>query len=629
MWLSVPTGVEELANDLAACVKDSRVSVLTPIKTPWRGKGAPGFGSLRNAADDQELAWFDACAVARVQDSDAGGAQSDKVNNPLLGQGGGFGRGEIAAAHGDAVARLTRAKSVAISGRALLGLVTETIIEPSGVSLATQKKALGAYQSGRATGPGASVADGEPTTQKASTPAWDLVLVLEGLTAFRGMTTSRARNPVAARGSFPLVSRARVAGTGSATLAEDPDDAYEFLAPLWSAPVTGRALLFTLKRARLRTPRGMAADVIEGALSQAAHSAGRIALDRLTRFAFLAPSDPRYRFASRRGALHAAGSSVAVTAMNDVVPFMRSLGRAPGSSPESFRLAVRRLNEALVAMAQPEETEPTRSRQAQATLIALADAELPAARLSPPPTPARLSRSWWRLCRDDTAPTRLAMAIVSARTVDGRPWLRPWLRPQTRADGRWSLDPSVAIPSPERAHDPLRQLARALIHALRREPLGEWTSAEVGLSDLVWLTRGPAPDDAVRVTRLVKAFSGLPVVSNATTMLQAHSLRSIGLDLSRFLLAANPHLADLGPRRDGCRLELAALVVDERIGDARVLVDRELAARELSLLPGPPYNAPSPGPWGALSLAVLLPLNPALLSHLAQTASRERPPKGS
>lgn len=625
MRVAAPEDLDEVAARVAEAVRNESEPILTPAATPWRGAAGRGlaFEALRNQADDHALGWFDACAVPRPEtDGTEDGRRSDRENNPLLGQGGGFGRSELAPAQDAAISRLRKESREEAVRLGLVALLRAEATTGAAARLTISNKVLGAYQSGRGTGPGASARDTEPSQQPAATPAWDVLLIIEALAGFRGSLAGRARSDAPARGAFPFLVRARRAGSGAATTDDDDRDTYEFLAPLWAAPARADVIQAALRRARLRARSAVAGDVIEGALIQAARGAGALGFGRLVRFAFVAPSDPRYRFAQNRGTLTEARSPVAVAALEEILTLSRALHRLKDDHvPAATRLARRILDDALVALAEPGAgaLPGARAQAAQRVLSAVAGAGIAAATLGEAREPERtrvrppaLSGRWWSLSADGEPATRIAKALASAWRLGSDGWLREWLRPETRdaTTGRWRFDPNRDVPALDRVHDPLAALGTACLRALRAlSEEAQARPARLFPRDLAWLIGVRDPEAARRVAILTAAFSALPASSERPVSRSPDGEAIVlGTDVARLLAAAAPapgeSEGDARPRR----VVLMELVLRGSIAEARALALREVASRRTALLPPAPLAAPPPAPPAALALCICLPL---------------------
>jgi CRISPR-associated protein Csx17 len=623
MWLASP-GLEALAASVAKDILEKAPS----IRTPWRGEAGRGkdFALLRNAAAEEELDWFDSCALPRlnaVGDDDSTSERSDHDNNPSLGEGASFGRGEIATAHQDALERLRKAQGnpAELSG-ALIDLTLGRAIESKAVArLTTRTKALGAYQSGRATGPGLSAHDVKPTDQHARTSAWDVVLILRGLRAFRGVISRRPEPGARIQASFPMVVRSRPAATGPEgviELREDPPRTFELLAPLWSTPCTSRSLRHLLTGARLRTRRGVGRDTLDAVLIQAAAAASGLGFDRLVRFAFV-PVDPRKpaRYAVRRGEVRARNLEAARRALEEiVVRFLRPLEREvrAESAQRALLVAQRRLEDVLAGFGQPLRApgHPP-AREAQEALISVALLETPAARAAPDLAAPRLSSAWFCLADDRSAEFRLARSLVAGFSDARASLVRETLLPQRRAEsGQFVLDATRTPPELERVADPLAVLVELVLAALRRTEQYDLTRAgSTPLDALAALLSGALGGEGERrLALLAAALAGIHPSGAPPAHEQDPAAHGLGADVARLLLAAQSAEGEDGA--DTRALEraaaLASLLLAGRTHAARIAADRELRRRGLELLPTPAAGAPSPRP-ALLALAVLLPLD--------------------
>ncbi len=623
-------------------------NLLAPVRTPWRGGGGRDrrLADIRNSAEEGELDWIDACALPRavgLEEGSAGRAErSDRENNPLLGQGGGFGRSEVPAAHEDALSKLRQSRLDARAlADALLSLLRgEATSDRASRKLSTDRVVLGAYQSGRATGPGLSSRDVEATRQKSRTNAWDLVLVIEGLRAFRGVPTRRPEPAARVQGSFPLVARARpiATATGEAIeLREDPPDTFELIAPLWSQPCSPRVLRHLLGTARLRTGRGVARDTLDAVLVQAAIAAQGLGFDRLIRFSFVPGSDPRYRYAVRRGSVRARGLRAARAALEEIVPFLRRLDRVVREKPPALVVALRRLEDALAAFGVE---RPGRSadralqaRQAQEVLIALALAEPAAARAAQEDLGApALSPRWFHLADDGSPEYRLARGLVAGLTAGTASVLRSTILPQRESEGRWILDPQASPPDLERVSDPLGTLVSLVLLAIRRrDPSVLLTRlAAARMEDVALLLSGAIGGDRERrVLLLTAALAGIPQGEPPGSYRETHpELLGIGADVARLLLAAQP--ADDEEPEELAWIErmerLASLLVSGRHDAVRVAADRELRRRKLELLGPPPLGSPPASALSRLALAVLLPFGQEQRNALVRLVSARLTP---
>jgi len=643
-------GVDHIARAIAeAVLSDGRL--IAPVQTPWRGSTGRirSFVVLRNAAAEDELDWFDACALPRVEELEqrrrGAPERSERENNPLLGQGGGFGRSEIAAAHEDALSKLrgSRLSPAALADVLVSLLCHRSINDAATRKLSTTRAVLGAYQSGRATGPGLSSRDVEPTRQTSRTNAWDVVLVIEGLRAFRGIPTRRPEPTARVQGSFPLVAQACPVATGPGEVVEgreDPADTFEFFAPLWSQPCSPRVFRHLLGTARLRTARGVARDTLDAVLVQAAKAARGLGFDRLVRFAFVPGSDPRYRYAVWRGSVRARGLRGAAAALEEIVPFLRRLERAvPQEVREkapALSMARRRLEDALAALGVERSAVPPdrmfQARQVQDVLIALALMQPAAARVSRADASRQdlaapsLSPRWLHLADDGSPEYRLARALVSGLAVCSVSVLRGTLLPQREGEGLWVLDSDAAVPDLERVGNPLETLVRLALLAVRRRdrnvPLVRLGQARMG--DVALLLSGTLGSEGERrLLLLAAALAGIRLAGGVEPLESDDALRAgIGADPARLMLAAQAADEEVAEAAWVERTELlASLLLAGRCDAARVAADRELRRRGLELLPQPPLGSPPPGKLSHLALAVLLPFGSQQRQILAGVVS--------
>lgn len=650
---ATPEGVEALARRLVSEFLDDRGSLVTPIKTPWRGSGRAGrlFVELRNEAADEELDWFDACALPRG-DQEAGTQRSDKSNNPLLLQGEQV-RIEFAAAHEEALKTIrgSAGRPNLLASTLLAGLNRNALPRGDAKKISVSRKVLGAYQSGRGTGPGHSARDVEPTSQPAASSAWDVLLAMEALRAFRGTVTRRPgvqSPPIAA---FPLLVRSRPVALGRGDgldLREDSADAFELLAPVWDRPCSARTLVHLLAKTRLRTPSGIARDTLDAALVQASRAAHGLGFDRLVRFAFI--SSGKMPYATRRGMLTARIVPAAARALDEVTPFLRRLDRAVPDEPPSLALARRRLDDALGALASgspatnPEERAHV-ARQVQNGLVALALLEVPAARACSDQARsqlgiASLQSSWLWLSDDGSAAFRLARALVTAGATGRSSWLRGVLRSHRRDDRsqRWILDPKHSVADLERAGDPLRALVEAALAAMRSSSEGLWRSTAsrpARLDDVALLLSGQlGPHEERRIALLAASLAGvaMPTSPPPAAMISTPARAGIGADLGRLLLASSVESTneEAQPRHEpgaDRRAQLVSLALAGRLDALRVAADRELRRRQLDLLPCPPLGSIRPADATCLAFALLLPLDETTRSALEVAITVSSPPE--
>jgi len=504
--------------------------------------------------------------------------------------------------------------------------------------LSLTKAVLGAYQSGRATGAGSSVRDVEPTRQPSRSNAWDVVLVLTGLRAFRGTPTRRPDPRARAQASFPFLVLGRAIGTGPSgvhDLRADDQRTYEFLAPLWSSPCSPRTLRRLIAAARLRLRHGTARDTLDAVLVQASRSAHGLGFDRLVRFAFVAGADPRYRFAVRRGEMLALGEAAARRAADEILPFLRDLERALREEPPSLAIVRRRLDDALAAFAR-KSADPRQQSMAvrvQDALIALALLQTPAARAAPELPAPWLSSAWFHLADDGSAGFRLARSLVAGFSDAQASLLRETLLPQRRVEsGRFVLDATRTPPDLERVADPLSVLVTLVLAALRlADQDGLARAGSTPLEALAALLSGALGREGERrFALLAAALAGIRPSGPPPARKQGPAELGLGADVARLLLAAQPaEDADGAGSRVLERVAaLASLLMAGRTQAARIAADRELRRRGIDLLPTPPAGAPSPRP-ALLALAVLLPLDEGArdalerLVALTPTATRE------
>jgi CRISPR-associated protein Csx17 len=618
-------GVDGLIERVAAAAAEDALGLAGPVETPWRGK--PGadrsFVEMRNAAREEALDWYDACAVPG-----AGGAE--KRNNPLLGQGGGFGHAELVPAFRESIELLKthRGDHELLRGVLASSLRAEPLDRAAARTLSIKKKVLGAYQSGRGTGPGSSVRDVDPSGQSAWTSAWDILLVFSGLRLFAGAATRRPDPGAREQTSFPLLVRARAVAldeSNDVQLREDDAGTYELLAPLWSWPATARTVRHLLRTARLRNRGRVARDTLDAILAQAARAARQVGFDRLVRFVFVAPSDPRYRYALRRGSVAARASRASWLAMRDVLPFLRAAERALGLSeaPARVRRAHRDLANAVARLDRAAE-EPTLVQQ---MLVALARFEVvigPALddrsryRLELP----RLGADWLTVASDGSAHWRLALALAWRHRAqpDGRDsWLRADLLGQEVEEGRWHHKANHAYSGGGR-----RQLSAVAATALRSlrsleprslEPIGWPARAEdvVVLLGSDGLDADRLADTVAGATLIASPRDGQPPPASALSPAAA----AIGGALATLLLAAHPAADEHEDDARGRRAELVALALSGRPEAALRRASRELWRRGFMFAPwsGARRLALSPS---RLAVALVLELSGQAQESLAE-----------
>jgi CRISPR-associated protein Csx17 len=649
-----PGGVDGIVAALVARA-DRPEGWLAPLATPWRGETGRGraFLELRNEADESLLDWFDACALpSGVARSDQ---RSDRRDNPLLGQGGGFGNSRPGDAFEEALAILrARASAPDELAEALRAPLMDTPLPRRLVGrFSVSKKVFGAYQSGRATGPGSSVNDARPTAQAARTNVWDAIFIFEALRAFAGATTRRPQAGLGPRASFPLLVRAKPVGldaSNDAQLRDDGDSAFELLAPLWSVAARADVVRHLIRVARVRTHRGdPARDSLEAIVAQTAGDVGGLGFDRLARFAFYAPTDPRSSVAVARGVIAARGSEASRLALQDVIVFLRQVDAALAERGESLPTGLRRARRHLDnSLARLGGRRPADVRDA---LIALWRFErvvgpaIPRDRFATIRAP-NLDARWLALATEDKAPAaRLAAAFAmrwrewpQGEQVEPGPEERSWLRRVLRDqewdanDRVWRLTGSIATPDLERSADPLRLLVDVAVRQLVRldpaafRPGGDFAR----LDDLAWLlglAAGPAHErmDAT-LAQLVASFAS--VRPPARTEPQGAAPESgrlipasygIGSTVASLLLAAQPaddERQDERRGRESTRDRLTALV-------ARCLAGQVPAACRLALREVWRRSLFAPPALGDLPLAAAnVSLGLALLGRLDVPAIR-------
>lgn len=657
LWFGCPSTLDELVALAVAKVRRDP----PPLRTPWRGKGGRdlGFVDTRNGATDFDLDWFDACALARpvqMTGTPAGARElSNRMDNPLLGQGGAFGNVKSEDAYRDAIERIEKLSDEETASGLLAAIRGQPLEQRLAKKISVEKKVLGAYQSGRGTGPGASSQDRKATDQKARTSAWDILLVLNGLRAFRGSLARRPDPGAREQASFPLVVQSQPIGTGPGGIHELRSDVknvngrriepFEFLAPLWSTPCTSRPLRKLVWSARVRLPRAVAHDTLDAILVQASCGAQGLGFDRLVRFALILGQDPTKpaRFAVRRGEIHALGQAAARLAVDEILPFLRDLERevahtGAGEAP-AIAIARRRLDDALASFARPASSPggtTSEAASAQEALMALAALQTPAAwtiesdrALEPP----RLSSRWFRSADDGSPVFRLARSLLAGLSDDRATLVRETLLPQRRDDDRFLLDPARTPTDLERVSDPLAVLVHLILTALRRaRPRDLPRAGSTSVGDLAVLLSGSLGREEERRLALLCAALADVHPSELSAARPGDPLRfGIGADVARLLLAAQPAAgvssAASATRADKARADtlepmttLASLLLAGRVDVARRVADRELRRRGLDLLPLPPRPAPSPRP-AALALAVLLPFDEQARSPLERACS--------
>lgn len=614
-----------------------------PLRMPWRGKDGrdQDFAEARNDAPESELDWFDACALPRPAAAPdrrpAGRERSDRENNPLLGQGGSFGRSDPQAAYEDALATIQADKlaSAQLTDALLATLRGEPFDARLTRQLSTTKAVLGAYQSGRGTGAGSSARDVVPARQATRSNAWDVVIVFTGLRLFRG-TPSRRPDPRArVQASFPFLVRSRPIGTGPGGVHElrvDDPQAFEFLAPLWSSPCPPRILRHLVSSARLRLRYGTAQDTLDAVLVQASRATRSLGFDRLVRFALVAGSDPRYRFAVRRGEVHAAGLRSARKAVDEIVPFVRAVERTVREEPPSLMVAKRRLEDTLAEFgrksSRPRGSTASEPSSAQEALIALALLQAPAALAAPELAAPRLSPEWHQLADDSSAEYRLVRSLLAGLTAPGGSnLLRETILPHRRDDrGRFVLDPKRTSAQLEHVADPVATLVELYLSALHRtrdENIIRVRSAR--FQDVVLLLAGELGQEGERkIALLCAALAGVDSAEPPPAAPGDPLTAGIGSRVATLLLAAQRAEEEDSDRPAIERAaNLASLMLAGRVEMAGIASDRELRRRGLDLLPSPLVGSSFPRP-ALLALAVLLPFDREARSALERVVSLQK-----
>lgn len=509
--LHTTASLDELVTVAVNLARDAPERAFALVATPWRGKAADerSFAQLRNDAHDAALAWYDAVYVpTRVKD------EWQTSGNPLLGQGGAFGRSDIA----DGVAAARQRLSTTLSGsraagvaEGLAGLVTGTSVSSRvAKALGVTNKVLGAYSSGRGTAPGGSTRDVEATAQNVRANAWEILLVVEGLLWFRG---TRVRAPVAGlptQGGFPMLVRSSAAGLDAATREQDDHAARdEVLAPLWSAPSRTPVVQRAVRAGRLRlaTGRGRisAANAIEAAVAVAGQRAAGLGLDRYVRFAFVVPSDPRSRFAVRRGPVGPGTLSVADAVATTIVPYLRAQARLeplPEHRSAPHRRALRNLEEATATVVR----EPAGSNQRRLVAALLAHEQI-AARVHPAGLHAPRLPLWWGGGRDDNAED--ATWLVARAIARANPGLATELLSTERVESRLLIGVGASPPDLTRASRPVDIVVRCAAGVARRASAREESARHAATlpPDRLAYARnailGPRPVTPEEVARLV------------------------------------------------------------------------------------------------------------------------------
>jgi CRISPR-associated protein Csx17 len=629
LWMSSPCGLTTLVPQVVRLVQRGP----RPVTTPWRGGAGRGksFIALRNTADEEEIDWFDACALPRAGDdmrTQRSSAVSDRENNPLLGQGGAFGKAKPEDAYKKAHDIVKSVKPDSLVVDSLLRLLRgEAIDAKLARKLSVSRVVLGAYQSGRATGPGLSAKDVEPTNQSARASAWDVLLVLNGLRLFQGTAVRRADPRARAQASFPFIVRGRPLATGPSDVHElrsDDPQTFEFLAPLWGTPCSIRTARHLISSCRLRLRSGYARDTLDASLVQASSSAHGVGFDRLVRFALVADSDPRYRYAVRRGVVYALANTAARAALREIVPFLRELERQVREEPPALRIARRRLEDALARLGRKGGPSGSLSaRDVQDVLIAQAVLQTPAAHAAPGLRAPRLSADWFRFSDDGSSEFHLARSLVAGLSDQRKCLLCETVLPHSPDNqGDLVLDATRTPPDLEHVSDPLAALVELVLAALRRVqksyPLRVGSTSFSHLTSL--LSGAGSRDRERRLALLSAAFAGVHPASAPAAEVEDPAMAGIGADVARLLLAAQPATGESPSDSLERTTALASLLLAGRIDLAWTMADRELRRRGIDLLPALPRFAPAPRP-AALAFAVLLPFDAHARSALERAVS--------
>lgn len=638
-----PPGRDELIDSLAELATSDSTVLGGGVKSPWRGSKATGaFHDLRNEADESLLAWFDACSVVRYE-----GDEPKRINNPLLGQGGGFGRSEIEPALDRAAAKLSRLADHPEAARRTLAatLLGQPLDRRDARRLTVSKKVLGAYQSGRASGPGGARRDVDPSAQSAPTSAWELVLALEGLRAIRGTATRRAGGRGGVQASFPLIVRARSIASGARRIdapRADEGERFEFLAPLWSVPMRPAVTLHLIRAFRLRVNGRPATDTLDALVSHATARGDQIGFDRLARFAFAAPSDPRYQYAVRRGTSTARGSRAGVVITEELLPFLR---RAGGWSPREHVPASLRRARQLVdtqAVRAASATSADEPEEIVALLEALVGFETALARSGQVLEPAHLGERWWGLGAGPALGlgTGLAWAATVADEDPKRTELpigRLALLTQSHRDGRWQLDAERGEPDLVRSSRPARPLAVALLAELRR---AEGYSPALGprapsLGYVADLLSGSISDGAVvGATHAAARVGKAPNPRRPRAHEPSPASHGIGRAVASLLLAPYGEAAsdsgEIPPEQEAAVLarkaRLAALALADNPAALARAADRMLAPAGLGRRPPGDRSLANLDP-ARVALALILPLDADQRQLLALSLSPDHPPE--
>ncbi len=495
----------------------------SPLVAPWNGGSgfAPGdnkagFEVLRNTDAERFAVYRSAIAVAvaarrrlgltvdKGEDKAAGkvGAAKDKllrlsratlpdealpfidaavaiagerlVFPPLLGTGGNDGRLDFT---NNFMQRLTELFD-GRSGKAMprtRGLLAAMLHGSAAAGLATGK-AVGQFAPGAAGGANqTSGFDG-----KSLLNPWMFVLMLEGALLFPGGVSRRmgdVRGPSAAASPFTVAS---AGGATTATLNESAggDSRGELWLPVWSQPATLAETRAVFAEGRARVGGRSARDGVDFARAVATLGTDR-GIEAFERTGLHLRNGLSY-FAVPLGR-RLVGTNDGARLIDRIDGWLQGLRRESTSGPASLAQAWRRVEDSIVELCRPVAPQRVRPSDAQALLIALADAEdaywrstmrTDVRRLKPLP---RLTPEWLRLADDKTAEWRLALSLAATRSVSGgeggprseRP-LRYHLAPVQ--PGRWSkgwrtADLRDLVPGRQPVPAMLAVLARKLLHA--------------------------------------------------------------------------------------------------------------------------------------------------------------------
>lgn len=368
--------------------------------------------ALRAHLPDEAISWLDTAAVLTGEIA---------AFPPLLGSGGNDGRFDIANNYAQAV--------VAVLGDGMKGATSADWLEGSlsGVSVRLEKISLAHLM--RDASPvnspaGESDALGNP---------WDLVLAVTGMLMLGSGAARRLADGARASLVAPFTFAASGAGYGSA-VAKEKGKA-EVWMPLWERPASLREVEAMFREARARVGDRSAQSGLD-----AARAAGELGVARgISAF-------ERYSILERAGlsnlSVHA--GRIAVTpragarALRTLDPWLsRVLGYAAGDVPAAHRGVIRRLEQAVFALA--EQDSPQRTGD---VLAALGATEALLSRATSDDRPIALqpltpkAAPWLELLGTDRIEHRLAVAIASLADrvfAAGTPALRHYLHGTGRA----------------------------------------------------------------------------------------------------------------------------------------------------------------------------------------------------